>query len=274
MATAISSAASGLRTEIIMENGTYAGDINLTVDALGDRTGELVFKAADGATPVISGNVTLGYRNQGVGAAMYSSNVTFEGITFDQAESGKHSITVMDVKSLNLIGCTIIGDGEYGIDSARGNATGASKITNCTFKNAGMQLLGNFASGLEIAGCTFEESRINVQAGNGITVKDSTFKNTLTDANVNDSFYLIRSNSTPITVRSVKMDIDSTVTGVATAQAKWGILWNRGATNWTVENVEVTMTDAALAQAELVVTKTTSTGAINYTGLTVNGVAK
>ena len=85
---------------------------------------------------------------------------------------------------------------------------------------------------------------------------------------------MIRSNSTPITVKDCVAEIDSTVTGVAASQAKWGMLWNRGTTNWTVENVAITLTEAALAQTELLVTKTTSTGAINTNGLTVNGVAQ
>ena len=70
------------------------------------------------------------------------------------------------------------------------------------------------------------------------------------------------------------MNIDSELTEVATAQAKWYLLANRGTTNWTVENVAVTLTDAALAQTELDITACTSTGVINTTNLTVNGVAQ
>ena len=46
---------------------------------------------------------------------MWDGNVTFEGITFDHAESAKHSLDVQDVKNLTLKNCTIIGDGEYGL---------------------------------------------------------------------------------------------------------------------------------------------------------------
>ena len=100
------------------------------------------------------------------------------------------------------------------------------------------------------------------------------FNNTLTAANVDDSFYAIRSNSTPITVKDCPIKIDSKLTEVATAQAKWYLLANRGTANWTVENVEVTLTEAALAQTALQVTACTSTGVINATNLTVNGVAQ
>lgn len=259
---------------IILADGTYNNDINLTVAALGGAKGDLKFKAAEGAEPVIAGTVTLGYRDQGVGAALWDGNVTFEGIKFDHSEAEKHSISVGDVKSLTLTNCTIIGDGEKGIDSARGNGTGVSKIEGCTFVNAAMQILGNFGTGLVIDGCTFNESRINVQAGNGVTVQNCTFNNTLKTANVGDSFYCVRSNSTPITVKETEINIDSELAEVATSQSKWYLLANRGTTNWTVENVAVTLSNAALMQTELDITACTSTGVINTTNLTVNGIVQ
>ena len=272
--TAIKDAPVGETTAIVLANGTYAEDIDITLAALGTQGGDVVIKPMKGATPVISGTVTLGYRNQTVGAEMYNANVTFEGITFDHAENGKHSIDVQDVKSINLVNCTVIGDGEYGITSARGNGTGLSKFVGCTFENAGMQLLGNLATGLVIDDCTFNDSCINVQGGNSVTVQNCVFNKTLTAKNVGDSFYAIRSNSTPITVKDCEINVDSALTEVATNQAKWYLLANRGTTNWTVENVEVTLTEAALAQTDLVVTACTSTGAINATNLTVNGIAQ
>ena len=270
---AIENAPVGHTTFIALTNSTYAGNIDITLAAM-NQGGDVVIKAAKGAKPVIAGTVKLGYREQTVGAAMYNANVTFDGITFDHAEAEKHSIDVQDVKSLTLKNCTIIGDGEYGLTSARGNGTGTSKIVGCTLENAGMQLLGNFATGLVIDDCTFNNSRINVQAGNGVTVQNCVFNNTLTAADVDDSFYAIRSNSTPITVKDCQINIDSKLTEVATAQAKWYLLANRGTANWTVENVEVTLTEAALAQTALQVTACTSTGVINATNLTVNGVAQ
>ena len=260
-------------TTIEVAGGTYDGNIDLTVAAAGKTaTGSLVFKAAEGASPVMTGTATLGYREQGTGAAMWNCNITFEGITFDHIADATHSINVQDVKSLTLKNCTIIGDGECGIDSARGNDTGVSKIEGCTFVNAPMQILGNFGTGLVIDGCTFNESRINVQAGNGVTVQDCTFNNTLKSAHVGDSFYCVRSNSTPITIKESVINIDSELTEVAADQAKWYLLANRGTTNWTVENVAVTLSDAALMQTELDITACESTGVINTTNLTVNGI--
>ena len=270
----IANAPASGETILFLDEGTYSGNLDLTVAALGASKGDLVFKAVGGEDVVFTGTITLGYREQTVGATMYNGHVTFEGVTFDHAESNKHSLDVQDVKSLTLKDCTIIGDGEYGITSARGNGTGTSSIVDCTFINAGMQLLGNFATGLVIDGCTFNDSCINVQGGNGVTVQNCTFKNTLKDANIGESFYLVRSNSTPITVKNCNIAIDSTITSIAASQAKWGVFWNRGSTNWTVENVDITLTDAALAQTELLITKNTSTGKINTTNLKVNGVAQ
>ena len=269
--SAIKSAPTDKETQIVLTEKTYDGDIAITLADLKKQGGDVVIKAYEGAKdiPTITGTVTLGYRNQGVGSTMYNANVTFKGITFDHAQNGKHSIDVQDVKSLTLDDCTIIGDGEYGITSARGNATGTSIIKDCTFQNAGIQLLGNFATGLVITGCTFEESRVNVQAGNGVTVEGCTFANTITSANVGDSFYCIRSNSTAITVKNCQIEIDSKLIEVASSQAKWYVLCNRGTTNWTVENVKVTLTESAKKQTELSITECTSTGVINATNLEV-----
>ena len=259
---AIKNAPVGQTTTIALGASEYAGDMEITVAKLG-QGGDVVIKAVDGVEPVITGLVTLGYRNQGVGATMYNANVAFEGITFDQASNGAHSISVGDVKSLRLTKCTIIGDGECGIDSARGNATGPSKIEYCKFKNASMQLLGNLATDLVINECDFDNSRINIQAGNGVTISNCEFNNTLTSANVGDSFYCIRTNSTPVKVENCIFNIDSDLTEVAQDQAKWGIMWNRGTTNWTISGVTIKKTAAAKAQTQLLDTKCTSTGSIN-----------
>ena len=263
--------ATGETATILLSDGTYSNDINLTVAAIGQAQCENLVIRAAGDNAIITGTVTLGYRIQGTGAEMWNANVTFEGVTFKQADT--HSIDVQDVKSLNLVDCKIVNNGEYGIGCARGNATGTSKIVGCTFENASMQLLGNFATGLVIDDCTFNNSRVNVQAGNGVTVQNCEFNATLAEANIDDSFYLIRSNSTAITVKNCEINIDSELTEVVTtAQAKWYLLANRGTTNWTVENVAVTLTDAAAAQTQLQITACTSTGVINATGLTVNGI--
>jgi len=213
---------------IMLASATY-GDLDLTVAKFGNGTKcDLVFKAAGGATPVIAGTVTLGYHKHGTGAAMWEGNVTFEGITFDQVADAKHSLDVQDVKSLTLKNCHIIGDGEYGIGSVSQNTTGPSLIDGCTFTNAAIQVSGQFGNGLVINKCTFDESRVNVQGGVVVTVQNSNFTNTLTSANVDDSFYLIRSNAIPITVKDCNIAIDSDLTSVVTGQEKWYILANRG----------------------------------------------
>ena len=48
--------------------GTYSDNIVLTVAELGAAKGDITFKAVEGASPVIAGTVTLGYRKQGTGA--------------------------------------------------------------------------------------------------------------------------------------------------------------------------------------------------------------
>ena len=251
--------------------GTYSNDINLTVAALGTAKGKLDFVAVEGAEPVIAGTVTLGYFENRVGATVWDAQVIFDGITFDHANPLTHSLSVQNVKGLTLKNCTVVGDGEYGIGAPGNNPTGPSSITNCEFVNAGLQLAGNFATNLVISDCVFDESCINVQGGNGVTVQNCEFNKTLKSANVGDSFYLVRSNSTPISVKGCEVNIDSELSEVADGQENWAIFWNRGTTNWTVENVAVTMTDAALMQTELLVKKCKTTGVINTNNLTVNG---
>ena len=271
---AIKNAPVGETTSIVLADGIYADNIDITVAALGQSGGDVVIKAMEGAKPVITGTVTLGYREQTVGATMYNANVTFEGITFNHVDATLFSIEIGDVKSLNLVNCTIIGSGETGIHAARGNGTGPSKITGCTFINAALQGYGNYCTDMLIEKCTFNNSCINIQAGNGVTVQGCIFNNTLTDANNNESFYVIRSNSTPITVTGCAINIDSTVTGIGVAHATkgWGVFVNRGTTTWTVNDVQITLTDAAQTQTALEIAKCTSTGAINMTDVTVNTV--
>ena len=265
-------AAAGKDVTIELASATYSEDITLTVAKLGaGKKGDVVFKAAEGVSPVIAGAVTLGYFENRVGATPWDGKITFDGITFNHANPSTHSLNIQNLKGLTLKNCTVIGDDEYGISAPGSNPTGPSSIVNCNFINAGLQLGGNFATGLVIDDCTFDEACINVQGGNSVTIQNCAFENTLTNAHVGESFYLIRSNATPITVKNCVIAIDSELSEVATDQEKWGILWNRKNLDWTVENVAVTMTDAALMQTELLVTKCDQTGKINTTNLTVNG---
>jgi len=276
LAAAIASASTTGETMIVLGNGTFTEDITLDARYM-EQKGDIVFKADEGATPVIAGTVTLGYYENRVGAKEWDAKVTFEGITFDHKEAQKHSLSVQSLNSVTLRNCTIYGDGEYGIGSQSGNNTGASLIEKCTFINAGMQIYGNFGTDLVIDKCTFEESQVNVGGGNGVTVQNCTFNKTMTDVNNGDSFYVIRSpkSGTPVTVKNCEINVDSTVNGLAVPgnTKALAILHNRHATKaWTITDVAITMTDAALAQPELKVIETAG-GAMNATNLTVNGGA-
>ncbi len=260
---AIKNAPVGQTTTIALGASEYAGDINITVANLGKSGGDVIIKALDGVQPVITGLVTIGYFENRIGAAVYDAIITFEKVTFNNPEVNADSILVQNVKGLHLIDCTVIAENEYGIRSPGNNPTGASTIIGCTFENAGLQLAGNYATNLKIDDCTFNASCINIQGGNGVTISNCSFNNTLTDAHLDESFYLIRSNSTPITVEKCIFNIDSDLTEVAEDQEKWGIMWNRGTTNWSISEVTVNKTEDALLQTQLLNTKCTSTGAIN-----------
>ena len=272
---AINCASATEETVIYLAGGTYDQDLNLTL-ATRSQKGDLVFKAIEGEEPVFTGKVTLGYRDQGTSAAKWNANVTFEDITFDQASEAEHSIDVQDVKGVFLTSCKIIGNGEYGIGSARGNATATSKMYDCDFVNTAMQLLGNFTTNLTIESCRFDESRINAQAGNTLKIMSSTFKNTLTNSDTNESFYVVRSNDIPITITDCTIAVDCSLSTVAESTEKWAVLWNRGETKaWTVSDVKITMTEAALEQTQLLVTKGVekNTNSFDLINVTVNGTA-
>ena len=88
-------AAVGKDVTIELASATYSEDINLTVAKLGTgKKGDVVFKAAEGVTPVIAGTVTLGYFENRVGAVAWEGKVTFDGITFDHATPATHSLNI------------------------------------------------------------------------------------------------------------------------------------------------------------------------------------
>ena len=279
LANAVANATDKTAT-ILLSNGTYSGDLDLTVAALGQAQCEdLIFKAA-GNNVVFAGTVTIGYRQQNVGAASYGAKITFDGITFDHAEAGKHCLNVQDVESFYMVNCTVIGDGEYGLATPGSNGTGDAKIENCKFVNAGLQISGKFAQTLVIDGCEFEESVINVQGGGplGPTIQNSKFDITLTAAHNNQSFYVIRNSNAGANIKvqncEINVDAETGFTGVAGAKG-WGVFVNRASNAYNIDatNVKITMTDAALAQTELKVAAiVNTTGKINMTDVTVNGV--
>ena len=273
---AIKNAPVGKTTNILLADGTYAGNIDITVAAMGKQAGDVVIKAASGAKPVLTGTVTLGYYQNRVGAEQWKASVAFDGITFDQAKNGEHCISVQSLNSVTFTNCTIIGDGEYGLGSQSGNNTGASLISNCTFIDAAIQGYGNFCTDLVIEKSTFNNSRINIGAGNGVTVQDCTFNVTLTEANDGDGFYVVRTSSTgtPITVKGCEINVDSTADASAAPAASkaFAVFHNRNTTKaWTIENVEINLTAAAQAVTALKPIVTAG-GTMNVTNMTVNGV--
>ncbi len=277
---AIKNASTTEETTILLGTATFSSDILFTVDTIGEQKGDIVFKAAEGETPLFTGTIQLGiYVNGTTNVSKWTANITFENITFDHTENDKHSLNVQNVgkddnaNALTLKNCKIIGFGEYGIGSVSGNIAYNSQIIDCTFENAAMQITGNFGTGLVIDNCTFNESVVNVQGGNGVTVKNSKFTNTLTDAHNGESFYCIRSNDNPITVTNCNFAIDSTVTGVGVAGDKgWGVFVHRGTTKeWNLTDVTVTLTDAAKAQQALGVAVSLNGGKMTCTNVTVNG---
>ena len=248
---------------IEIQAGTYAEDINLTNAAVtvGDASvrPNITFKPAAGADVILAGTVTLGYRNQTVGASMWNGEVTFDGITFDHAEASKNSLDIQDIKGITLNNCVLNGEGEYGITSPRGNGTTKALFTGCTFNTGAMQVLGQIGANLVVDGCTMNNFSFNVQAGAtpGMTIKNSTFNLTLTDAHVDNSFYAVRTNACPVNLTGIEVNVDSTVAGVAADQAKWAIFWARKDSNakWAIADCEINLTDAALAQTELLLAK-------------------
>ena len=247
--------------------GTYAQDINLTnaVVTTGDVNNRpnITFKAVEDNEVVLAGTVTLGYRQQNVGASMWNGKVTFEGITFDHAQNGKHSLDIQDVKGIALTNCKLIGDGEYGIGSNSGNATTDAVFTNCTFENGSMQVLGQLGAYLVVDNCECNDFSFNVQGGAapGMTIKNTTFNMTLTNAHVGESFYVVRTNACPVNIEDTEINVDSEVSSVAANQSKWGLFWARQDSDakWNIANCEVNLTGAAMAQTELLLTKNATT---------------
>ena len=255
------------------EQGLLSEDKKAVYDVctqITEQKGAIKFVAQEPGTVTLTGSMILGYyRNRSTEVQNWSNTITFENITFDQELDNIHSLYVDSVgdgsKGLELNNCTINGNGEYGIGSPGNNNTNSSLITNCEFNNMGMQIYGNFGSNLLIEDCIFNDSRVNVGGGNSVTIEDCIFNNTLTNANLNDSFYCVRSNDTQINIKDTQFNIDSTLSKVATDQSKWGILWQRntGATKWNASNIEINLTNKAMKQTELLVNKNGTTSAAN-----------
>ncbi|MBR7103724.1 MAG: hypothetical protein IKC65_02170, partial [Lentisphaeria bacterium] len=262
---AVNAASATESTVITIAAGTYNEDITLDARSMAQK-GNITFAAAEGEKVTLTGLVTIGYYEKRVGSQKWDADVAFEGITFDQAASEKHSIDIQQVNDFSMTGCTVFGDGEYGILGT--NVDNGATISGCTFENAGIQSAGSFGTNMLIEDCEFNESRVNIQSGNSVTIKDCTFDCTVTDANVGDSFYCIRSNDNAINIEGTVFNIDADLSEAVSAQAKWGVLWQRnaGGTKWVAEDIEVNFTDAAMAQEELLFNKNATTNAANEAG--------
>jgi len=263
---AINAASTTEETTIILSAGTYADDVNITVAAVGEQKGNIKIAAAEGADVTVSGLVTIGYYEKRVGSQKWDAEIAFEGITFDQATDEKHSIDIQQVKDFSMTNCKVIGGGEYGMLGT--NVDNGATISQCIFENAGIQSAGNFGTNMLIADCIFNESKVNIQSGNSVMVRNCTFNSTLKEANVDDSFYCIRSNDNAITLNGCQFNIDSELTSVASEQTKWGVLWqcNAGGTKWRAFNCQFNLTDAAMQQSELLVNKNATTTDANKAG--------
>lgn len=275
LATVIKETAADSKTFVVLNEGTYADDINLTIAAQGGQKGDLYIKAADGKNVILSGKTTLGLYERGTtNVAAWNAKVIFEGIIFEQTTASTHSIEVQNIEKFILRNCTIIGEGEYGIGSVSGNIAFNSEITGCSLKNGAMQVTGNFGTGLVIDDCTFNDFRVNVQGGNGVTIKNSKFNATVTEAYLTDNFYVVRSNDTPINIEGCTFNVDSEVSGLADASKYWTVFCPRktGNTKWIVNNIKVNFTDAAMNSALTLVNNLTTTEANKSTRITITGL--
>ena len=220
LSDAVNAASATEATTITVAAGTYAEDITLDARSM-EQKGDIKFVAADGAAVVFSGKLTIGYYEKRVGSKAWNANVEIEGITFDQATAATHSIDIQQVKDFTMTNCTVVGDGEYGVLGT--NVDNGATITGCTFENAGIQSAGSFGTNLLIDGCTFDESKLNLQSGNGAVVSNTTFNSTLKSANVGDSFYAVRTNDVPVTINGCTFNVDSELAEVAANQEKMGL---------------------------------------------------
>jgi len=269
---AVNAASTSEETVITVATGTYADNITLDSRSM-EQKGDIKFIAAEGADVTFSGLFTIGYYKKRVGSQKWNADIAFENITFDQAAAETHSIDIQQVNDFTMTNCTVVGDGEYGLLGT--NVDNGATITDCNFVNAGIQSAGNFGTALLISGGVFENSRINMQSGNSVTIDGVTFNNTLTDADLDNSFYVIRSNSIPMTITNCIVNIDSEVTGVAEGQEEWALLWARNATTvpWNIADIEINLTDAAMAQTSLDVVKNGKTADQNTPDrITVTGL--
>ena len=93
LSAAVKAADASADTTITVAAGTYTENLDITVSEVGEQKGKLSFVAAEDGV-IIAGTVQVGYYERGVGNEDWKSKVAFTGITFDHAESAKHSLNI------------------------------------------------------------------------------------------------------------------------------------------------------------------------------------
>ena len=226
----------------------------------GEQKGDIKFVATEEGV-VFTGQFALGYTFQGCpgdSISSWESGVSFEGITFESANQ-KTSITLAMVKDFSVKSCEFKGNGEFALDGVtNGDVPDAVLVEKCKFEKTGIQTIGGMGTNMVITGCEFIDSPVNATGGaeNGVSIEKCTFDMTLSDSNVGDSFYVVRNStaSAPVNIKECTLTINSDLTDVAVGQEKWGLLYLRG-TNWNVDGVDVTLSEDAQKQTDLLFVK-------------------
>lgn len=252
IAAATKAAAVTGTTEIIVHAGTYSEDVALTVKEIGQK-GDIVIKAATGETVNMTGTVTVGYYEKGVAAQGWKAAVALEGLNFKPAE-GDTSLDIQSVSGLTVKNCNFAtnDDGETFVVVATGSDCSGMVFENCTFENGRVKPRGikdENGVNMQFKGCTFKDTKTNIEGGTLIEFDDCDFNVTLkaTKTDGTCSTYAIRSNDVAVNVTNSTFNIDSDGSANGCTEGDFGILWARrdGSTQWKVENVEVNYTPEA-----------------------------
>ena len=241
-------------------------DICELCEAVGEQKGDIVIKAADGADVIFTGHFLIGSNSRGtsgVGAQHWDADVKFEGITFDAAETQKHSVVIADVNGFSMEKCTIIGDGDgYGVGSPTNSSYETAPVfKDCNFQKATIQGEAQLGAKLVVDGGTFVDSQINAPGGLNdtcMTITGATFQNTITEEG---DFYVVRSNAYPVNISDCSFDL-KIAEGVDASKVSGGVFVPRkgGDMAWNVESVAVTFDEAALNASSIYLSQTLNGG--------------
>ena len=98
--SAVNASSTTEATTIMVADGVYDGDVVFQA-AVTPQKADIIIKAI-GGNAVINGEVILGYRKQGVGAAEWTSGVVLDGFTLNQPADGSPCVTVQYIKSFEM----------------------------------------------------------------------------------------------------------------------------------------------------------------------------